>query len=129
MMQGASGTFRVLPGRWDLLISILHYLHCVFTFLCRSKALCLIQNSLRTSICHAVFLFLCSHLRFPFGLGPRYSVPSFYYVSLVFGLFQLHLFLSFFLSLLHAATPSFNFHFSSSTPKYFLSLHLCKTSL
>lgn len=38
-----------------------------------------------------------------------------------------HIFL--FLFLLHAATPNLNFHSSSSTPKYFLSLNLYKTSL
>lgn len=122
MMQGASRTFSVLPGRWDLMISILHYLHCVFTFLCRSKALCLFQNSLRTWIRNTVFLFWCSHLQFLFDLRPRYSICTFIlimflwylaffnsiYFSLSFDLFCMlpHLALTFTFPPVHPSTSS-----------------------
>ena len=122
MMQGASRTFSVLPGRWALVFSILHYLHCVLTFLCRSKAHCLVQNSLRTWICNTVFLFLCSHLEFLFDLGPKYAIRAFIlimfpwylaflnsiYFSLSFDFFCMlpHLALTFSLPSVHPSSSS-----------------------
>lgn len=131
MMWWAPTLFSGLPGGWDLLISVLHYLHWVFTFFCKSKALCFFQSSLRTWLCNTVFIFLYSHLQFLFDLGPRCNTCAFILIIFLqyLAFFQLHIFLCFFWPLLHAATPSFNFHSSSSTPKYFLSLNLCKTSL
>lgn len=53
---------KEFPEKWDLMISILHYLDCIFIFFCRSKAFGLLLNFLRIWICNTVLLFLCSHV-------------------------------------------------------------------
>lgn len=122
------GYFSVLPGKWDLMISVLHYLQGIFNFLCRSKPLCLFQKSEDMNLQYYTTLLV---LPSPIPFWIRSSILC----TFILILFPQHLafsssiYFSFFWSLSHATTPSFNFHSSSSTPKYFLSLNLRKTSL